>query len=138
MPKLKVGVLYGGRSGEHEVSLMSAQSVIEALDKEKYEVIPIKIDKDGRWQDRIIVPDPTRSSGLDVVFPVLHGPYGEDGTVQGLLELANLPYVGAGVASSAVSMDKAFMRSLFLQAGLPLLPWAVSYTHLTLPTKRIV
>lgn len=129
MPKLKVGVLYGGRSGEHEVSLMSAQSVIEALDKEKYEVIPIKIDKDGRWQDRIIVPDPTRSSGLDVVFPVLHGPYGEDGTVQGLLELANLPYVGAGVASSAVSMDKAFMRSLFLQAGLPLLPWEVVFNY---------
>jgi D-alanine-D-alanine ligase len=129
MPKLKVGVLYGGRSGEHEVSLMSAQSVIEALDKEKYEVIPIKIDKDGRWQDQIIVPDPTRSSGLDVVFPVLHGPYGEDGTVQGLLELANLPYVGAGVASSAVSMDKAFMRSLFLQAGLPLLPWEVVFNY---------
>lgn len=129
MPKLKVGVLYGGRSGEHEVSLMSAQSVIDALDKEKYEVIPIKIDKDGRWPDQIIQPDPTRGSGLDVVFPVLHGTYGEDGIVQGLLELANLPYVGAGVASSAVSMDKAMMRTLFLQDGLPVLPWEVVFNY---------
>lgn len=129
MPKLKVGVLYGGRSGEHEVSLMSAESVMAALDKEKYEVIPIKIEKDGRWKERLIQPDPTCNSGLDVVFPVLHGPYGEDGTIQGLLELANLPYVGAGVASSAVSMDKSFMRILFLQAGLPLLPWEVVFKY---------
>lgn len=129
MPKLKVGIIYGGRSGEHEVSLLSAESVIKALDKEKYEIIPIKIDKDGRWADQIIQPDPTRSSGLDVVFPVLHGPYGEDGTMQGLLELANLPYVGAGVAASAVSMDKTFMRNLFQQAGLPLLPWEVVFGY---------
>lgn len=129
MPKLKVGVLYGGRSGEHEVSLLSAQSVINALDKEKYEIVPMKIDKDGRWLDGIIYADPTRNSGLDVVFPVLHGPYGEDGTIQGLLELANLPYVGAGVAASAVSMDKAFMRVLFRQAGLPLLPWEVVFNY---------
>jgi len=129
MPKLKVGVIYGGRSGEHEVSLMSAQNVMQALDQAKYEVIPIKIGKDGRWLDRIIQPDPTCPSGLDVVFPVLHGPYGEDGTIQGLLELANLPYVGAGVAASAVSMDKALMRNLFFQAGLPLLPWEVVFNY---------
>jgi len=129
MPKLRVGVIYGGRSGEHEVSLMSAQSVISALDKEKYEIIPIKIDKDGRWSDRLIAADPTRDAGLDVVFPVLHGTFGEDGTMQGLLELANLPYVGAGVASSAVSMDKSFMRVLFANAGLPILPWEVVFNY---------
>ncbi|NMB02858.1 MAG: D-alanine--D-alanine ligase [Firmicutes bacterium] len=125
MAKLRVGVIYGGRSGEHEVSLVSARSVMDALDKEKYEVIPIKIGKDGKWQQHIIQADPTIDSGFDVIFPVLHGPYGEDGTIQGLLELANLPYVGAGVASSGASMDKALMRALFAQAHLPLLPWEV-------------
>ena len=125
MRKLRVGVIYGGRSGEHEVSLLSAQSVMGALDKEKYEIVPIKIDPDGQWHDTIIQADPKGNPDLDVVFPVLHGTYGEDGTMQGLLELANLPYVGAGVASSAASMDKAFMRVLFQEAGLPLLPWEV-------------
>lgn len=125
MSKLRVGVIYGGRSGEHEVSLVSARSVMDALDQEKYEIIPIKIDKDGRWNGKVIEADPTREVGLDVVFPVLHGPYGEDGTIQGLLELANLPYVGAGVAASSASMDKALMRALFAQVGLPLLPWEV-------------
>src|SRR5690554_6131994 len=123
MPKLKVGVLFGGRSGEHEVSLLSAQSVMGALDPEKYEVVPIMIDRDGHWREQIIMADPKLNSGLDVIFPVLHGPYGEDGTIQGLLELASLPYVGAGVAASAAAMDKAFMRALFAQAGLPLLAW---------------
>ena len=129
MAKLRVGVIYGGRSGEHEVSLMSAQSVMGALDREKYEIIPLKIGPDGQWTDTIIQADPKGNPGLDVVFPVLHGPYGEDGTIQGLLELANLPYVGAGVASSAVSMDKAMMRVLFKEAGLPLLPWDVVLGH---------
>lgn len=129
MPKLRVGVIYGGRSGEHEVSLISAQSVMQALDRNKYTIVPIKIEPDGRWHDTIIQADPKRNSGLDVVFPVLHGPYGEDGTIQGLLELANLPYVGAGVAASAVAMDKAFMRTLFERAGLALLPWKTILHH---------
>lgn len=129
MPKLRVGVIYGGRSGEHEVSLLSAQSVMQALDGNKYTIVPIKIDQDGRWHDTIIQADPQGNPGLDVVFPVLHGPYGEDGTIQGLLELANLPYVGAGVTASAVAMDKAFMRTLFDQAGLPLLPWQTILHH---------
>jgi D-alanine-D-alanine ligase len=128
MPKLRVGVVYGGRSGEHEVSLMSAQSVMKALDRTKYTIVPIKIDQDGTWEGLAIQADPKGNTDFDVVFPVLHGPYGEDGTIQGLLELANLPYVGAGVASSAVAMDKAFMRILFAQAGLPLLPWD-SFLH---------
>lgn len=127
---MKVAVIYGGRSGEHEVSLVSARSVMEALDQEKYEIVPIRINKDGSWDgDLLIKPDPALNSGLDVVFPVIHGPFGEDGTLQGLLELANLPYVGAGVAASSAAMDKAFMRSLFKEAGLPLLPWEVIYNH---------
>lgn len=129
MPKLRVGIIYGGRSGEYEVSLMSARSVMEALAPEKYEIIPLKVDQDGKWRGQIIQADPGSNPGLDVVFPVLHGPYGEDGTIQGLLELANLPYVGAGVAASAVAMDKSFMRILFAQAGLPLLPWEVVFHY---------
>lgn len=130
MSKLKIAVLYGGRSGEHEVSLESARSVIEALDKNRYEIIPIKITKDGHWEgSTLIQADPTKEQGIDVVFPVLHGPYGEDGTIQGLLELANLPYVGASVASSGAAMDKAFMRALFAQASLPLVPWQVILQH---------
>jgi D-alanine-D-alanine ligase len=161
--KLRVGIIYGGRSGEHEVSLASAAAVVQNLDKERYDAIPIRIEKDGRWiiADRL----PTSSSaaevieqgrthagrlarggreahlvahpsdeqiqtigedaqitgmGLDIVFPVLHGPYGEDGTVQGLLELANIPYVGAGVLASAVGMDKAVAKKVFAAHGLPL------------------
>ncbi len=130
MSKMKVAVIYGGRSGEHEVSLVSARSVMDALDKEKYEIIPIKINKDGTWEGEVqIQADPASNPDLDVVFPVLHGPFGEDGTVQGLLELAGLPYVGAGVAASGAAMDKAFMRSLFKEAQLPLLPWAVVFNH---------
>src|SRR5690554_4966623 len=149
MPKLRVGVVYGGRSGEHEVSLMSARSIISALDPEKYEVTAIGITKSGQWVKRPIPdeaevldftidnpedtveikPDPTLWQGFDVIFPVLHGTYGEDGTIQGLFEMANIPYVGAGVAASAVSMDKALMRVLFSQAGLPLVPWVVVKRH---------
>jgi len=157
--KLRVGVIFGGRSGEHEVSLISAGSIIRAMDRRKYEVIPIAIDKDGHWlppsearrllprgtlpslprwmTDRrateIILPGDAQLGGLltfdsgmhlikrmplDVVFPVLHGPYGEDGTIQGLLELADIPYVGCGVLASAVGMDKDMMKRLFRQAGL--------------------
>jgi D-alanine-D-alanine ligase len=151
--RLRVGVLFGGRSGEHEVSLASAASVIRALDPEKYEAVPIGITKDGRWLvgtgaqkmlpevlksgERVsLPPDPTAAAlvpleqgggrpsvAVDVVFPVLHGTFGEDGTVQGLLELAGLPYVGAGVLASAVGMDKDVQKRLFEQAGLPIVPF---------------
>jgi D-alanine-D-alanine ligase len=146
--RLRVGVLFGGRSGEHEVSLISAASVIQALDPEKYEAIPIGITKDGRWHAGTaahkMLPDVLRSGErvmlsadpnvaalvpvsnsrpdvlrVDVVFPVLHGTYGEDGTVQGLLDLAGLPFVGSGVLGSAVGMDKDMQKRLFLQAKLP-------------------
>lgn len=146
--RLRVAVLFGGRSAEHEVSIASAASVIRALDPSKYTAVPIGISKEGRWlvgegaqkmladtirQGRhvFLPPEPgasmlaldARGSGsslaIDVVFPVLHGTYGEDGTVQGLLELANLPYVGCGVLASAVGMDKEVQKRLFEQAGLP-------------------
>ena len=161
MTKLRVGVLYGGRSGEHEISIASAAAVIANLDRQQYDVLPIAIDRSGRWSvpdappasasaaeaiagahgaaaDRgpgvLIVPWPSRPAirpeaaddpapglpvDVDVIFPVLHGPLGEDGTVQGLLELANLPYVGAGVAASAVGMDKALTKKVLQASGLP-------------------
>jgi D-alanine-D-alanine ligase len=152
--RVRVGVLFGGRSGEHEVSLASAASVIRALDPEKYEAVPIGITKDGRWLvgsgvqkmlpevlkngERVMLPpDPSAASlvpltpsathpsvRVDVVFPVLHGTFGEDGTVQGLLELAGLPYVGAGVLASAVGMDKDVQKRLFRQARLPIVDYA--------------
>jgi D-alanine-D-alanine ligase len=153
--KIKVGVIFGGRSGEHEVSLLSAQSVMEALDREKYDVVPIGITKNGRWltgdvvaaltegktaSHAALLPDPEASSlmqldeseavggltavtQLDVLIPILHGTYGEDGTVQGLLELAGLPYVGAGVVGSAVGMDKAIFKHVMAANDLPILPW---------------
>ncbi len=146
--RLRIGVLFGGRSGEHEVSLSSAASVIRGLDPEKYEPVLIGISKDGRWLvgtgaqkmlpevlksgERVLLSaDPSLGAlvpldvarggaqRVDVIFPVLHGTFGEDGTVQGLLELAGLPYVGAGVLGSAVGMDKDVQKRLFLQAGLP-------------------
>jgi D-alanine-D-alanine ligase len=186
MKKLRVGILFGGRSGEHEVSLLSAASVLNAIDKEKYEVVPIGITKDGRWltagdaqnlllgkspgedarptpeqkhlragdpettpgaavlargEAVVVPPEPAhRQSGLvpfqsdaaltrrasdrainvDVIFPVLHGTFGEDGTIQGLLELADIPYVGAGVLGSAAGMDKDIMKSLFIAADIPI------------------
>jgi len=156
MKKLRVCVIFGGRSGEHEVSIVSATSVMKALDKNKYDVIPVGITKSGRWiageqsvqqlksgieetpfyamlpadpNEQRLLPATKNSidaheldrlgEKFDVVFPVLHGPYGEDGTVQGLLELANLPYVGAGVLGSAVCMDKIVQKLLCLQAGVP-------------------
>jgi D-alanine-D-alanine ligase len=175
--KLRVGVIYGGRSGEHEISVASAASVIKSLDRTRYEPLPIRIEKDGRWtladkaptatsaaevieqargsgtrllrpgRETVLVAHPNEDTiltierrpaargsddvdraivtglGLDVVFPVLHGPHGEDGTIQGLLELANVPYVGPGVLASAVGMDKAAMRLMFAAHGLPIAPW---------------
>ncbi len=175
--KLRIGVIYGGRSGEHEISVASAASVIKSLDRSRYEPLPIRIEKDGRWtiadkpptavsaaeviaqargsgtralrpgRETVLVGHPSEDTlltierrppargsddegiarvtglGLDVVFPVLHGPYGEDGTIQGLLELANVPYVGPGVLASAVGMDKAAMRLMFAAHGLPIAPW---------------
>jgi D-alanine-D-alanine ligase len=181
MKKLRVGILFGGRSGEHEVSLLSAASVLNAIDKSKYEVVPIGISKEGHWltsgdatrllegkpvaeshlragdpeatpgaavlatgEAVVVPPEPHHKSGsivpfqtddtsgalyrraadrainVDVIFPVLHGTFGEDGTIQGLLELADLPYVGAGVLGSAAGMDKDVMKSLFRAAGLPI------------------
>lgn len=159
--RLRIGVVFGGRSGEHEVSLMSAESIINALDKEKYEVVPIGIGKDGKWligndplealrlaaregggplnlAPAAFLPDPTKPGlitlegasdispqGFDVIFPVLHGPYGEDGCIQGMLELANVPYVGSGVAASSVGMDKALMKDVFRAHGFPVMDYMV-------------
>jgi D-alanine-D-alanine ligase len=121
--KLRVAVVYGGRSGEHEVSLRSAESVMRALDHEKYEVLPYRIAKDGRWQPRPIAPEPAGNPDIDLVFPLVHGTFGEDGTLQGLLELADLPYVGPGVLGSAVAMDKEMTKRILQAAGLPVAEW---------------
>jgi D-alanine-D-alanine ligase len=158
--KIRVGVIFGGRSGEHEVSLASARSVMAAIDRSKYDVVPVGITKDGRWiasgdpmkalaagdagasRPAALLGDPshralmrleeteraveaTRLTELDVVFPVLHGPYGEDGTMQGLLELAGIPYVGAGVIGSSVGMDKAIFKDVMLAHGLPVVDYLV-------------
>src|SRR5579863_7856925 len=179
MKKLRVGILFGGRSGEHEISLLSAASVLQAIDKDKYDVVPIGITKDGRWltagdaenllqgkltleprnlragdpdttspaavlargESVVVPPEPVhrhtglvpfqtdaslmrrasdRAINVDVIFPVLHGTFGEDGTIQGLLELADIPYVGAGVLGSSAGMDKDVMKRLFTAAGLPI------------------
>ncbi len=119
MPRLRVAVIYGGRSGEHEVSLNSAEAVIAAMDASRYQVERILITKEGHWQPRAISPQPGANPGIDVVFPMLHGTFGEDGTVQGLLELAGLPYVGAGVLASAASMDKDVQKRLCRERGIP-------------------
>jgi D-alanine-D-alanine ligase len=124
-PKTRVAVLSGGRSGEHEVSLVSAESVIAAMDPARYEVIRYLIGKDGRWNPGPILPEPGANPAIDVVFPVLHGTFGEDGTVQGLLELADLPYVGANVLASSVSMDKDVMKRVCRDRGLPVVEWMV-------------
>ncbi len=123
MSKLRVAVLYGGRSGEHEVSVRSAESVLAALDPERYEPVRIFITQEGRWEPHPILPEPGANPGIDVVFPVLHGTFGEDGTVQGLIELADLPYVGAGVLGSAVSMDKDMMKRVCRERGLPIVEY---------------
>lgn len=123
--KLNVAVIFGGRSGEHEVSLRSAESIINALDPARYQISRFFISKEGRWDPRPIVPEPGGNEGIDVVFPVLHGTFGEDGTMQGLLELADLPYVGAGVLASSAAMDKEVTKRLCLQAGIPVVDYAV-------------
>jgi D-alanine-D-alanine ligase len=148
---LRVGVLFGGRSGEHEVSLASAASVIRGLDPDKYEAVPIGITKDGHWligegavkmlpdilrggRRVMLTADPTeaalmpldRGAGaqrFDVMFPVMHGTFGEDGTIQGMLELAGLPFVGAGVLGSSIGMDKDVSKRLCEAAGIPVVPW---------------
>ncbi|WP_199434529.1 D-alanine--D-alanine ligase family protein [Qaidamihabitans albus] len=114
--RLRVAVLAGGPSAEHEVSLQSGQAVLDALPKERYEPMPVVIDRQGRWSLEL------RRGVVDVVFPVLHGPYGEDGVVQGHLETLGLPYVGCGVLASAVAMDKTAMRRAFLADGIPITP----------------
>jgi D-alanine-D-alanine ligase len=149
--KLRIGVLFGGRSGEHEVSLASAASIIRGLDPQKYEAVPIGITKEGHWrmgagaqkmlpdvlkagQGVVMSADPTESAlmpidgsargqKLDVIFPVIHGTFGEDGTMQGLLELAGLPFVGAGVLGSAIGMDKDVAKKLMQVAGIAVVPW---------------
>jgi D-alanine-D-alanine ligase len=153
--RFRVGVLFGGRSGEHEVSLASAASVIRGMDPDKYEPVPIGITKDGHWligegaikmlpevlkggRRVMLTADPTeaalvpldRGAGaqrLDVFFPVMHGTFGEDGTIQGLLDLAGLPYVGAGVLGSAIGMDKDVTKRLCESAGIPVVPWYTFY-----------
>ncbi|MDE3164729.1 MAG: D-alanine--D-alanine ligase [Acidobacteriota bacterium] len=129
--KLRVAVIYGGRTGEHEVSVRSAKSILAGLDPAKYEPIEYFIDKEGRWNPRPIVPEPGAHPGIDVVFPVLHGTFGEDGTMQGLLELAGLPYVGAGVLASAVSMDKEMMKRVCKERLLPVVDYVTVYRGCT-------
>ena len=121
--KLRVAVIYGGRSGEHEISLRSAKSIMDAMDQDKYKILHYMISKEGKWRPRPIVPEPNGNSEIDVVFPVLHGTFGEDGTIQGLLELADLPYVGAGVLGSSASMDKEIMKRLARERGLPVVEY---------------
>src|SRR3982751_1705727 len=123
--RTRVAVIYGGRSGEHEISLRSAESIIAALSSDKYEVSKFLIDKDGRWSPGPILPEPGAHPDIDVIFPVLHGTFGEDGTVQGLFELADIPYVGANVLASAVSMDKDVMKRVCRDQGLPIVDYLV-------------
>lgn len=127
--KLRVAVVYGGRSGEHEISLRSAKSVIEALDPERYVVLHYVISKEGKWSPKPIQPEPGANAHIDVVFPILHGTFGEDGTMQGLFELADLPYVGPGVFASAAAMDKDAMKRLCEGHNLPV----VEYVTLQAP-----
>ena len=131
MTRLKVAILAGGRSSEHDISLASARSVLEALDPQSYDVVTVAIGRDGRWElgsgdgsvaETLPVPAanaPATLGAVDVVLPILHGPFGEDGTVQGLLELAGVPYVGAGVAASALCMDKDLFKKVLRDSGLP-------------------
>lgn len=125
MPKLRVAVVYGGRSGEHEVSLRSAESIIAQLDPERYEVLRYLVSKEGKWSPGPILPEPGGNPGIDVVFPIVHGTFGEDGTMQGLLELADLPYVGPGVLGSAVAMDKEFSKRVLRASGVPVVDYVV-------------
>ncbi len=123
--KLRVAVVYGGRSGEHEISIRSAESIIKALDPEKYKVLHYFISKEGKWRPRPIVPEPGGNPEIDVVFPILHGTFGEDGTVQGMLELAELPYVGAGVLASALAMDKEMTKRVCKASGIAVVEYLI-------------
>lgn len=116
--KLKIAIIYGGKSVEHEVSLMSAKNVAKAMDKSKYKIIFIKINKDGKWSGYKSIDDFTKKK-IDVVFPILHGPYGEDGTIQGLLKLADVPFVGPSVLGSSVGFDKDVTKRLLTEAKIP-------------------
>jgi D-alanine-D-alanine ligase len=124
--KIRVALISGGRSGEHEISLRSAASVRQALDCNRYELVEFFIDKNGRWSPQALKPEPDCNPGIDIVFPMLHGTFGEDGTVQGLLELAELPFVGAGVLASALSMDKVMTKRVCREAGLPVVDFIVA------------
>lgn len=117
--KIRVALVFGGRSGEHDISLRSAHSVKQALNPATYQIQDYFIDKAGKWSPAPFVPEPGGNPDIDVVIPMLHGTFGEDGTIQGLLELADLPYIGAGVLASAVSMDKAVTKRLCRESGLP-------------------
>ena len=121
--KLRVALIYGGRSGEHDISHRSAESIVRGLDPAKYELLHFIIGREGKWRPRPILPEPGAHPDIDVVFPILHGTFGEDGTVQGLLELADLPYVGAGVMASAISMDKEMMKRVCRERGLPVVEY---------------
>jgi D-alanine-D-alanine ligase len=123
--KLRVAMIYGGRSGEHEISLRSAKAIMDGMDPDKYEILHYFINKEGKWSPRPIQPEPGAQAAIDVAFPVLHGTFGEDGTVQGLLELADLPYVGAGVLASSVSMDKDMMKRVCKERMLPVVDYAI-------------
>jgi D-alanine-D-alanine ligase len=127
MMKTRVAVVYGGRSGEHEISLRSAQSIMEALDPEKYKILQYFISPEGKWRPRPILPEPGANPEIDVVFPVLHGTFGEDGAIQGLFEMADLPYVSAGVLASSASMDKEVSKRLCLQHGVPVVDYVTTY-----------
>jgi D-alanine-D-alanine ligase len=121
--RTRVALIYGGRSGEHEISVRSAESVLKAMDRTKYEIAEYFISKEGKWRPGPILPEPGAHPDIDVVFPVLHGTFGEDGTVQGLLELADLPYVGAGVLASSLAMDKEMMKRVCHERGLPVVEY---------------
>jgi D-alanine-D-alanine ligase len=121
--KLRVAVVYGGRSGEHEISIRSAQAILAGMDAAKYQKIEYFIDKQGKWSPHAIGPEPGTHPEIDVVFPVLHGTFGEDGTIQGLFELADLPYVGAGVLGSSISMDKEMMKRVCTERMLPVVDY---------------
>jgi D-alanine-D-alanine ligase len=131
--RLNVAVVYGGRSGEHEISVRSAESILAGLDPSKYEVKKIFITKEGRWEPGPILPEPDGNAGIDVVFPILHGTFGEDGTVQGLCELAGLPYVGPGVFASSACMDKDFTHRLMRERGIPV----VDFVTVTRENPRV-
>jgi D-alanine-D-alanine ligase len=137
MSRLRVAIVHGGRSGEHEISLRSARAILDHLDPARFEPVPLFIDKQGKWHPSPILPEPGANPAIDVVFPVLHGTFGEDGTIQGLFEMAGLPYVGAGVFSSAASMDKEHLKRLCAERGLPIVEYTVQHAGALDPDSAI-